>query len=131
MERERKAELQALAEQVNAALAAAQADDDARRARDESPEALGHAVREAAHVYNNLLAVLQGTVELLRHPALPEARRARYLQALEASTSRAAEETRRIQALGRRLAPRRVVLDLAPVVSAAARRHGLALAAPA
>lgn len=95
-------------------------------------EAVGQIARSVAHEFNNLLTVLQSSVDLLRVPDLPQARRERYLNAIEASTDRAAQLTRQMQDIARRLAPRRAKLDIAARLTALGRKNcfTLALQAP-
>lgn len=108
--------------QLQRALAAARDAVAAQQALDDSPEAIGQAARKAAHEFNNLLTVVGSSVELLRHPGLSPERRERYLAAIESTTDRAALMTRDIQALARRLAPRKAVIDLGPRMGALARQ---------
>lgn len=88
------------------------------------PEALGVAMRETAHQFNNLLTVLQSSAELLGMPNLPEARRGRYLLAIHDATDRAAKLVGSLQTLARSAAPKRTTFALAD------RLAGRAKAAP-
>ncbi len=100
-------------------------DRAARRAaaaleRTRGPEALGVAMRETAHQFNNLLTVLQSSAELLGMPNLPEDRRGRYLHAIGDATDRAAKLVGALQALARSAAPRRLTFDVTGRLAGAA-----------
>lgn len=81
-------------------------------ARTRNVAAVGAEVREAAHKFNNLLTVVQSSVELLQMPNLAAERHARYLRAIEDATDRAAGLVRQLQILAHGAAPKRIVLDV-------------------
>jgi two-component system, NtrC family, sensor kinase len=65
-------------------------------------EALGQLTGGVAHDFNNLLTVIRASVDLLRRPDLPEARRLRYIEAISDTVSRAAKLTGQLLAFARR-----------------------------
>lgn len=81
-------------------------------ARTRSAGAVGSEVREAAHKFNNLLTVVQSSVELLQMPNLTAERHARYLRAIEDATDRATGLVRQLQILAHGVAPERIILDV-------------------
>jgi len=99
--------------EIDAALARAARRAAAALDQTRGPEALGVAMRETAHQFNNLLTVLQSSAELLGMPNLPEERRGRYLHAIQDATDRAAKLVGALQALARSAAPRRLKFDVA------------------
>ena len=101
------------ASDIDAALAAAARRAAAALDQAWGPEALGEAMRETAHQFNNLLTVLQSSAELLGMPNLPEERRGRYLHAIQDATDRAAKLVGALQALARTAAPKRMTFDVA------------------
>jgi two-component system NtrC family sensor kinase len=65
-------------------------------------EALGQLTGGVAHDFNNLLTVIRASVDLLRRPDLPEARRLRYIEAISDTVTRAAKLTAQLLAFARR-----------------------------
>lgn len=109
---------------LNEAIALAQAQASIALARAQGPEVIGQMARNVAHEFNNLLTVLQNSVDLLRMPNLAAERRDRYLGAIEASTDRATRLTRQIQDLARSLAPKPVTTNLSTRLDQLARSNG-------
>ena len=69
-------------------------------------EAIGQLTGGVAHDFNNLLTVIRGSVELLKRPGLPQARQARYLDAIGETAERASKLTGQLLAFARRQALR-------------------------
>jgi signal transduction histidine kinase len=67
-------------------------------------EAVGQLTGGVAHDFNNLLTIIRSSVEFLRRPELPEARKARYLDAVSDTVDRAAKLTGQLLAFARRQA---------------------------
>ena len=67
-------------------------------------EAIGQLTGGVAHDFNNLLTVIRGSVDLLRRSDLPEAKRARYVDAIGDTADRAAKLTGQLLAFARRQA---------------------------
>jgi PAS domain S-box-containing protein len=65
-------------------------------------EAIGQLTGGVAHDFNNLLTVIKGSAEMLRDHDLPEARRARYVEAIAETADRAAKVTGQLLAFARR-----------------------------
>ncbi|WP_245930596.1 PAS domain S-box protein [Methylobacterium radiodurans] len=92
-------------------------------------EAVGQLTGGVAHDFNNLLTIIRSSVDFLRRPELPEARKARYLDAVSDTVDRAAKLTGQLLAFARRqtLAPQvfnigeklRAVADLLDTVTGA------------
>jgi PAS domain S-box-containing protein len=77
-------------------------------------QALGELTGGIAHDFNNLMTVIAGASDfLLKHRALPEEKKLRYLQAIVDTTDRATALTSHLLAFGRRQSLRPVVIDLA------------------
>lgn len=74
-------------------------------------EAIGQLTGGVAHDFNNLLTIIRSSAELLRRPALPEARRARYLDAISDTAERAAKLTAQLLAFARRQVLKPVTFD--------------------
>lgn len=81
-------------------------------------EALGQLTGGVAHDFNNLLTVIRASVDLLRRPDLPEARRLRYIDAISDTVTRAAKLTAQLLAFARRQALKPEVFDVARSVQA-------------
>ncbi len=75
-------------------------------------EAIGRLTGGIAHDFNNLLTVLRASVDLLRRPGLPEARRERYVAAIADTTERATRLTGQLLAFARRQALKPEVFDV-------------------
>ena len=75
-------------------------------------EAVGQLTGGVAHDFNNLLTIIRGSVELLRRPGLPEARRDRYLDAVSETVERAARLTGQLLAFARKQALKPEVFDV-------------------
>jgi PAS domain S-box-containing protein len=76
-------------------------------------EAIGQLTGGVAHDFNNLLTIIRSSVDFLRRPELPEARKARYLDAVSETVERAAKLTGQLLAFARRqtLDPQVLALD--------------------
>ncbi len=79
-----------------------QAHDALRQAQ--KMEAIGQLTGGVAHDFNNLLTVIRGSVDLLRRSDLPEAKRARYIDAIGSTADRAIKLTSQLLAFSRRQA---------------------------
>ena len=75
-------------------------------------EAVGQLTGGVAHDFNNLLTIIRSSVDFLRRPDLPEARKARYLDAMSGTVDRAAKLTGQLLAFARRQALDPQVFDL-------------------
>ncbi|MBV9528729.1 ATP-binding protein [Sphingomonas sp.] len=73
-------------------------------------QALGQLTGGIAHDFNNLLTVIQGSADMLCRPELPEAKRARFAQAIVQAATNAASLTSQLLAFARRqpLMPERI-----------------------
>jgi signal transduction histidine kinase/CheY-like chemotaxis protein len=78
----------------------AKAEDQLRQAH--KMQALGQLTGGIAHDFNNLLTVIQGSADMLRRPALDDAKRIRYAEAVVQASSRAAALTGQLLAFARR-----------------------------
>ena len=67
-------------------------------------EAVGQLTGGVAHDFNNLLTIIRSSVDFLRRPDLPEARKRRYLDAVSDTVDRAAKLTGQLLAFARRQA---------------------------
>ena len=67
-------------------------------------EAVGQLTGGVAHDFNNLLTIIRSSVDFLRRPDLPGARKARYLDAVSDTVDRAAKLTGQLLAFARRQA---------------------------
>jgi len=76
-------------------------------------EAIGRLTGGVAHDFNNLLTIIRGSAELLRKAALPEEKRARYLEAIVSTADRAALLTRQLLAFARQQPLQPEVFDAA------------------
>ncbi|SFV13084.1 PAS domain S-box-containing protein [Methylobacterium sp. 174MFSha1.1] len=97
------------AEKVQAA-ALAQAEEALRQSQ--KLEAVGQLTGGVAHDFNNLLTIIRSSVDFLRRPDLPEARRSRYLTAVSETVDRAAKLTSQLLAFARRQALKPETLDV-------------------
>ena len=75
-------------------------------------EAVGQLTGGVAHDFNNLLTIIRSSVEFLRRPELPEARKARYLDAVSDTVDRAAKLTGQLLAFARRQALKPETFDV-------------------
>ncbi|MCI9878821.1 PAS domain-containing protein [Methylobacterium goesingense] len=75
-------------------------------------EAVGQLTGGVAHDFNNLLTIIRSSVDFLRRPDLPEARRSRYLDAVSETVDRAARLTGQLLAFARRQALKPEVFDV-------------------
>ncbi|MET7241793.1 PAS domain S-box protein [Methylobacterium sp. EM32] len=75
-------------------------------------EAVGQLTGGVAHDFNNLLTIIRSSVDFLRRPDLPEARKARYLDAVSDTVERAAKLTGQLLAFARRQALKPEVFDV-------------------
>lgn len=67
-------------------------------------EAIGQLTGGVAHDFNNLLTVVRSSVDMLKRPNMPEARRSRYISAISDTVDRAAKLTSQLLAFARRQA---------------------------
>ncbi len=65
-------------------------------------EAVGRLTGGVAHDFNNMLTVIRASIDMLRQPALPEAKRERYLTAIADTADRAARLTGQLLVFARR-----------------------------
>ncbi|BCM85332.1 hybrid sensor histidine kinase/response regulator [Methylobacterium indicum] len=75
-------------------------------------EAVGQLTGGVAHDFNNLLTIIRSSVDFLRRPDLPEARKRRYLDAVSDTVDRAAKLTGQLLAFARRQALAPEVFDV-------------------
>ncbi|WP_342167288.1 ATP-binding protein [Methylobacterium sp. SD21] len=75
-------------------------------------EAVGQLTGGVAHDFNNLLTIIRSSVDFLRRPDLPEARRERYLNAVSDTVDRAAKLTGQLLAFARRQSLKPEVFDV-------------------
>ncbi|KQP77504.1 PAS domain-containing sensor histidine kinase [Methylobacterium sp. Leaf117] len=75
-------------------------------------EAVGQLTGGVAHDFNNLLTIIRSSVDFLRRPDLPEARKDRYLNAVSDTVERAAKLTGQLLAFARRQALKPEVFDV-------------------
>ncbi|MBE7197428.1 MAG: PAS domain-containing protein, partial [Parafilimonas terrae] len=75
-------------------------------------EAVGQLTGGVAHDFNNLLTIIRSSVDFLRRPDLPEARKRRYLDAVSETVERAAKLTGQLLAFARRQALTPEVFDV-------------------
>ncbi|MDP9412648.1 MAG: ATP-binding protein, partial [Pseudomonadota bacterium] len=65
-------------------------------------EAVGQLTGGIAHDFNNLLTIIRSAVDMMRHRELPDARRARYIDAIAETVDRASRLTGQLLAFARR-----------------------------
>jgi len=65
-------------------------------------EAIGQLTGGIAHDFNNLLTIVRSAIDLLKSPDLPEARRRRYVDAIDEAVERATRVTQQLLAFARR-----------------------------
>ncbi|GJD52802.1 Sensor histidine kinase RcsC [Methylobacterium crusticola] len=75
-------------------------------------EAVGQLTGGVAHDFNNLLTIIRSSVDFLRRPELPEARKRRYLDAVSDTVDRAAKLTGQLLAFARRQTLRPEVFEV-------------------
>ena len=75
-------------------------------------EAIGQLTGGVAHDFNNLLTIIRSSVDFLRRPDLPEARKARYLDAVADTVERAAKLTGQLLSFARRQALKAEAFDV-------------------
>ncbi|QRE75891.1 hybrid sensor histidine kinase/response regulator [Methylobacterium aquaticum] len=92
------------------AAALAQAEEALRQSQ--KMEAVGQLTGGVAHDFNNLLTIIRSSVDFLRRPELPEARKRRYLDAVSDTVDRAAKLTGQLLAFARRQALSPAVFDV-------------------
>ena len=90
--------------------ALAQAEEALRQSQ--KMEAVGQLTGGVAHDFNNLLTIIRSSVDFLRRPELPEARKSRYLDAVSDTVDRAAKLTGQLLAFARRQALAPEVFDV-------------------
>ncbi len=83
-------------------------------------EAVGQLTGGVAHDFNNLLTIIRSSVDFLRRPDLPEARKRRYLDAVSDTVDRAAKLTGQLLAFARRQALKPEVFSVGQRVRAIA-----------
>ncbi len=88
----------------------AKAEDQLRQAH--KLQALGQLTGGIAHDFNNLLTVIQGSADMLRRPALPDAKRVRFAEAIVQASARAAALTGQLLAFARRQPLQPEVIDV-------------------
>ncbi|SFE91530.1 hybrid sensor histidine kinase/response regulator [Methylobacterium sp. yr596] len=92
------------------AAALAEAEEALRQSQ--KMEAIGQLTGGVAHDFNNLLTIIRWSVDFLRRPDLPEARKARYLDAVSDTVARAAKLTGQLLSFARRQALRPETFDV-------------------
>ena len=65
-------------------------------------EAIGQLTGGIAHDFNNLLTIVRSSIDFLKKPDLPEARRQRYVEAISEAVERATKVTNQLLAFARR-----------------------------
>ena len=85
--------------------------EDARR-QSQKLEAIGQLTGGVAHDFNNLLTVIKSCADLLKPPALSEARRVKYVEAIASTVDRAARLTAQLLTFARRQALRPEVFNV-------------------
>ncbi|NIL18477.1 PAS domain-containing sensor histidine kinase [Pseudomonas sp. AN3A02] len=75
-------------------------------------EAIGQLTGGVAHDFNNLLTVIKSCADLLKPPALSEARRIKYVEAIASTVDRAARLTAQLLTFARRQALRPEVFNV-------------------
>ena len=75
-------------------------------------EAIGQLTGGVAHDFNNLLTIIGSSVDLLRRPDVPEARRTRYIDAIAETVARASKLTGQLLAFARRQTLKPVTFDV-------------------
>lgn len=75
-------------------------------------EAIGQLTGGVAHDFNNLLTVIKSCADLLKPPALSEARRVKYVEAIASTVDRAARLTAQLLTFARRQALRPEVFNV-------------------
>ena len=83
-------------------------------------EAVGQLTGGIAHDFNNLLTIIRTSIDLLRRPNLPEARRPRFLESISNAVTRATRLTSQLLAFSRRQTLQPAVFDAARNVRAIA-----------
>ena len=86
------------------ARAAALAEAEEALRQSQKLEAIGQLTGGVAHDFNNLLTIIRSSVDLLRRPDLPEARKARYLDSVSDTVERAAKLTGQLLSFARKQA---------------------------
>ncbi len=92
------------------AAALAEAEEALRQSQ--KLEAIGQLTGGVAHDFNNLLTIIRSSVDFLRRPDLPEARKARYLDAVSDTVDRAAKLTGQLLSFARRQALKAEAFDV-------------------
>ena len=80
-------------------------------------EAIGQLTGGIAHDFNNLLTIIRSAVDMMRHRALPDERRARYIDAIAETVDRASRLTSQLLAFARRQPLKPKTIDVAGQVS--------------
>ncbi|MDB5893114.1 MAG: hybrid sensor histidine kinase/response regulator [Rhodoferax sp.] len=86
------------------------ATEDALR-QSQKLEAIGQLTGGVAHDFNNVLAVIQNSIELLRRKELPDEKRVRFMDAISNAVIRATKLTGQLLAFARRQALQPTVFD--------------------
>ncbi len=85
---------------------------DAALSQSNKVEAIGQLTGGVAHDFNNLLTIIRSSVDFLRRPDLPEARRIRYVEAISETVDRASKLTGQLLAFARRQALKPETFDV-------------------
>jgi len=81
-------------------------------------EAVGQLTGGVAHDFNNILTVIRSSIDVLRLPQLPEARRLRFMESISSAVTRATKLTSQLLAFARRQSLTPVVFDAAANLAA-------------
>ena len=81
-------------------------------------EAVGQLTGGVAHDFNNILTVIRSSIDVLRLPTLPEARRQRFMESIANAVTRATKLTSQLLAFARRQALQPAVFDAAQNLAA-------------
>ncbi len=105
-------ELNETLEQRVAERSAVLSETEERLRQSQKMEAIGQLTGGVAHDFNNLLTIIRSSVDFLRRPELPEARKVRYLDAVSETVDRAAKLTGQLLAFARRQSLKPEIFDV-------------------
>ncbi len=105
-------ELNETLEQRVAERSAVLSETEDRLRQSQKMEAIGQLTGGVAHDFNNLLTIIRSSVDFLRRPELPEARKVRYLDAVSETVDRAAKLTGQLLAFARRQSLKPEIFDV-------------------